>query len=396
VKEAEAPRYPFRICPALEVQPEYARLRHSQPVYRVTLPFGGAAWLVTRYEDVRFVLSDSRFSRAASILPGTPRFFEQPVAGGLGYVDPPEHTRLRGLLNRAFTARRVQQFRPRIQQIATELLADPAVEPPSDLNAAFAQPFAGQVVCEFVGVPYADRARFEPLFKAIVSTTSHTVEEIGAAVTQAQNYFSELVARVRDEPADTFFGALVRQSDAETALSDEQLANLGFGAIVAGYETTSSQLCNFAYLLLTHEDQLAKLRSNPDGFPCAIEEMLRYTPLLAYGGNPMVAAADIEIAGQLVKAGEVVVPSNNAANRDDRIFAAPERLDLERQHNPHLSFNHGAHFCLGSQLARAELQIGISTLVALRPRLELAVPVEELEWKSGSVIRGLAALPVRW
>jgi len=397
VSDGEAPRYPFHDCPALETQPEYEHLRRGRPVHRVTLPYGGEAWLVTRHEDVRFVLSDSRFSRAASIRPGVPGFFERPVADGLGYLDPPEHTALRALLNRAFTARRVQHFRPRVQQIVDDLLDGPgAPEPPADLNTTFAQPLAGRVVCEFVGVPYADRHRFEPFFKAVVSTSSFGVAEIVAAVERAQGYFAELVGRERRTPTDTFFGELVRQSDAGAGLTDAELANLGFGVTIAGYETTSSQLCNFTYLLLTHPDQLARLRAAPDTIADAVEELLRYVPLISYGGNPVVATEDVEVAGHLIRAGEVVVPSNNAANRDERVFVDPARLDLTRQRNPHLTFNHGPHFCLGAQLARAELQIGIRSLFDRRPGLALAVPTGQIVWQQGSVLRAPTALPVTW
>ncbi|WP_211270914.1 cytochrome P450 [Streptomyces yerevanensis] len=364
----------------------------------MTLPFGGQAWLVTRHDDVRSILSDGRFSRASSIGPDSPRFFAQPVAEGLGYLDPPEHTRLRALLNRSFTPHRVEKFRPRIQELVDELLerAPAGAGAVVDLTTEFAQPLAGQVVCEFTGVPYTDRGRFEPLFAAVVSTTAYPPEEIAAAVEGVKSYFIELVAREREAPTESFFGALVRQNDAAGSLSDEALANLGFGVVIAGYETTSSQLCNFVYLLLTHPDQLAGLRADPEGVPRAVEELLRFTPLLSYGGNPVVATEDVEIAGQLIRAGETVVPSNNAANRDERVFTAPDQLDLSRDHNPHLTFHHGPHYCLGAQLARAELQIALEALITRRPRMELAVPADEMAWATGSVMRKAATLPVRW
>ncbi|NSC25530.1 cytochrome P450 [Streptomyces albus subsp. chlorinus] len=379
------------------VEPEYARLRREEPITRVTLPYGGQAWLVTRYDDVRFVLSDSRFSRAASVRPGAPRFFEQPVAEGLGYIDPPRHTTVRRLLNRAFTARRVQAFRPRVQEIADALLDGPAGgSPPIDLATAYAQPLAGQVVCEFVGVPYEDSEQFAPFFDAVVSTTAFTPDEIQAAVSGAQRYFADLVTAERRNPSDTFLGELVRQSANEGTLDDAEVANLGFGVVIAGYETTASQLCNFTFLLLTRPERLTWLQENPDGISGAVEELLRYVPMLSYGGNPVVATEDVTVAGQLVRAGETVVPSNNAANRDERVFTEPDEIDLTRRSNPHLAFHHGPHFCLGSQLARAELQIGLRTLLTRRPSLALDVPPEKIRWKRGSVLRAPAALPVRW
>lgn len=394
---AHAPTYPFHACPELRVEPEYTRLRREEPIARVTLPYGGEAWLVTRYDDVRFVLSDNRFSRAQSVRPGAPRFFEQPVVDGLGYVDPPQHTAVRRLLNGAFTARRVQSFRPRVQQIADTLLDGLAdAPPPVDLNITYAQPLAGQVVCEFVGVPYEDNEQFAPFFKAVVSTTAFAPDEIQAAVGGAQRYFADLVSAERRAPSGTFFGELVRQSGREGAFDDEELVNLGFGVVIAGYETTSSQLCNFTFLLLSEPERLEWLRAHPGDIPRAVEELLRYVPMITYGGNPVVATEDVTVGGQLVRAGETVVPSNNAANRDERMFADPDCIDLGRHPNPHLAFHHGPHFCLGSQLARAELQIGLRTLLARFPRLALDVSAEDVTWKKGSVLRGPAALPVRW
>nr|WP_274598960.1 cytochrome P450 [Streptomyces albus] len=205
-----------------------------------------------------------------------------------------------------------------------------------------------------------------------------------------------MVTAERRNPSDTFLGELVRQSANEGTLDDAEVANLGFGVVIAGYETTASQLCNFTFLLLTRPERLTWLQENPDGISGAVEELLRYVPMLSYGGNPVVATEDVTVAGQLVRAGETVVPSNNAANRDERVFTEPDEIDLTRRSNPHLAFHHGPHFCLGSQLARAELQIGLRTLLTRRPSLALDVPPEKIRWKRGSVLRAPAALPVRW
>jgi nocardicin N-oxygenase len=393
-----APRYPFPGGTALRPPPEYARLRQADPVSRVTLPFGGEAWLAVRYSDVKFVFADPRFSRAASIRPGTPRFFEHPVAEGMGYVDPPEHTRLRGLLKGPFTPRRVDAFRPSITKIVDELLDELARGgPPADLQSAFAVPLAGRGVCDFVGVPYADRDRFAPFFNVVTSTDPVSADAATQAIQEVQAYFADLAAKERERPTDTFFGALVRRNDEERRVTEEELVNLAFGVVVAAYETTSAQLGNALVLLLRGPDPpAAGLRAHPEIAASAVDELLRYTQLLSYGGNPYVATEDLVLEDTLISAGDVVVPSINAANRDERVFADPDTLDLRRHPNPHLSFSHGAHFCLGAPLARAELEIGLSGLVNRFPELRPAVPFDGLRWKPDRVMRSLESLPAEW
>ncbi|WP_157246738.1 cytochrome P450 [Nonomuraea typhae] len=391
------PRYPFPGGTALSPPGEYARLRREEPVSRVTLPYGGAAWLVVRHSDVRFVLSDPVFSRAASIRPGTPRFFEHPVAEGMGYLDPPEHTRLRQLLNGVFTYRRVAAFRENVVRIVGDLLDGlDRAEPATDLQAGLAVPLAGRGVCEFVGVPYAEQDRFAPFFAVVTSTDPPSPEETAGAIVSVQEYFAELMARERREPTDTFFGALVRRNDEERRVSDQEVATLAFGVVVAAYETTSAQFGNTLALLLSDRRRLIELRYNPEIVSSAVEETMRYTQLLSYGGNPFVATADVKIAGTVIEAGDVVVPSINAANRDERVFADPDALDLRRQPNPHLGFAHGPHYCVGAPLARAEMELGLRGLLDRLPALRLAVAPEDLAWRPGRVMRCPAAIPATW
>ncbi|MCP3759176.1 cytochrome P450 [Streptomyces sp. TBY4] len=360
------------------------------------MPYGGEAWLVTRMADVREALADPRLSRVLQAAPDRPRFFPEPIVEGIGIMDPPEQTRLRRLVAKAFTARRVQEFEPRIQVIVDELLdAIEAKGGPVDLYAEFSWPLPGISICEFMGIPYEDRDRFVPFFDSVVSTTAKTPDEIRQAVMDLHAYFTELIEKRRADPRDDLFTALIRASDEGDRLSEKELIEMSFGLLVAGMETTASQLVNFLYLLFRNPDQLELLRAKPELVPNAIEELLRFVPLLAVD-QPAVAREDLTIGGVLIRAGETVVPSMNAANRDPEVFANPQSIDITREHNPHLAFSHGAHHCVGAQLARLEMQAALRSLVARFPGLRQAVPDEELRWKAGVVLRGVEALPVEW
>lgn len=380
----------------MEIGPDYAELRARCPVAKVQLPYGGDAWLVTRHADVKSVLSDTRFSRKDAAAADRPRFFPQPVIEGLGVMDPPEQTRLRRLLSRAFTARKAEAFRPRIEAIVDELLTQVIdAGPPVDLAEDFAYGVPGRVVCEFMGVPYEDHPRFEPFFDAVVSTTAVPPEEIIKARTALEEYFTELIAARRREPTDDLYTALIRARYEDDKLSEKELIELGFGILVAGLETTGSLILNFLYVLFSHPEQLAALRARPELVPNAVEELLRYIPLLGVG-VPATATEDVEIGGTLVREGETVVPSLNSANRDEDVFTDPHRLDITRESNPHLAFSNGFHHCLGSRLARLELQIVLTEMVTRFDDLAPAVPLDSLEWKAGMVVRGVRSMPVTW
>nr|ABI22127.1 cytochrome P450 hydroxylase [Streptomyces lavendulae] len=390
-----APSYPF---PAkyLDEAAELARLRQEEPISRVTMPYGGEAWLVTRMADVKEVLADPRFSRQLQTEADRPRFFPEPVVEGIGIMDPPEQTRLRRLVAKAFTARRVQEFGPRVQTIVDELLdAVEAKGAPADLYADFSWQLPGISICEFMGVPYEDRDRFVPFFDSVVSTTSKTPDEIRQAIGDLHAYFGELIERRRATPGDDLFTALIRARDEDDRLSEKELIEMSFGLLVAGMETTASQLANFLYLLFRNPDQLELLRAKPELVPNAVEELLRFVPLLAVD-QPSVAREDVTLGGVLIRAGETVVPSMNSANRDADVFENPQRIDVTRENNPHLAFSHGAHHCVGAQLARMEMVTALRSLLVRFPGLHQAVPDEELRWKAGVVLRGVEALPVAW
>ncbi|MGI5121298.1 cytochrome P450 [Marinactinospora thermotolerans] len=390
--------YPFGEADRLRLDPRYAEARSRQPLLRIRMPYGDEGWLVTRYEDVRTVLADPRFSRALAARSDEPR--TRPVGSddsGILGMDPPDHTRLRRLVSRAFTVRRVERLRPRMAEIA-EGLAEEMLEqgPPVDLVEAFALPLPVTVICELLGVPYADRERFRRWSEAFLSTTALSAEEIDRSFAEIYDYMHGLVELRRTHPADDLITGLVEAGDAQDRLGEEEMVKLAIGLLVAGHETTASQIPNFVYTLLTRPGAWERLADDPGLVPSAVEELMRHIPLGASSAFPRYALEDVELSGGVVRAGQPVVVSLAAANRDPEIFDDPEELVLERASNPHIGFGHGPHHCLGAQLARAELQVGLRTLLDRFPDLRFAVPEPELSWKSGMLVRGLKAMPVTW
>ncbi|MFF2963969.1 cytochrome P450 [Streptomyces sp. NPDC057963] len=373
-------------------------LREREPVSRVRLPFGRDGWLVTRHDDVRTVLTDHRFSRAAGVSEDVPRSTPRvPRADSILSMDPPEHSRLRGLLVKAFTARRVEQLKPRTEAIARGLLdtiADGGG--PADLVEQFCLPLPVTVICELLGVPAARRGSFREWSEAFVSSTRLTGQEIEAAHGHLRDCLAELIAERRAVPGDDLLGALVTARDAEGRLSEGELVTFGVTLLVAGHETTAGQLGNFLYLLLTHPDELRLLRARPDLLPSAIEEMLRYVPIAASAGFARIAKEDVVLSGVTIRAGEAVLASEPAGNRDASVFADADALRFDRKTNPHLAFGHGVHHCLGAPLARMELHVAIKAVLDRFPGLRLAVDPREVRWKSGSLAHGVAELPVIW
>jgi cytochrome P450 len=396
--------YPFNDPNGLNLHPIYAQLRRDEPLTRVRLPYGEEAWLATRYEDVRLVLGDARFSRAASIGRDEPRTHPYQSESGLLAMDPPEHSRLRRLVAKAFTARRVELLRPRVTEIAEELLDTMvAAGSPADLVAHYADPLPVMVICELLGVPFADRGKFQLWSEAIVSTTSLSPQQIGEYMGNLHGYMAGLIAQRRaqgDLPADSaedLLGAMVRARDENNdRLSEQELVELAAGLLAAGHETTVTQIPNFVYVLLTSPQRWAELRDHPELAPAAVEELTRYVPLGTAAAFARYAGEDIEVGGVLVRAGEPVLASLGSANRDGRIFDRPDELDFGRPNNPHMGFGHGVHHCVGAQLARVELQVAITALIRRLPGLKLAVAESELPWKNGMLVRGLKELPVTW
>ncbi|MFD9045063.1 cytochrome P450 [Streptomyces bottropensis] len=390
--------YPFERPSAMQACPVYKDLRETCPVSKVRMPSGDQAFLVTTYDEVRTVLSDQRFSRAATLEDGAPRLAAAPQKfKSLLNMDPPEHSRVRKLVSREFTARRVAALRPRIQEHTDALLdAMAEQEGPLDLIPALAFPLPVIVICELLGVPFDDREKFAAWASAFLATTSRTKEEMLEAQIGLFTYLSELVEAKRENPGEDLLSALVQIHDEDgDRLSHEELIFLGISLLVAGHETTVNQIANSVVALLTHPEQLAALRADPELIGNAMEEMLRAYPP---GDEALlrIATEDVELGGVLIPAGSAVLPGLASANRDASQFSDPDGLDFHRPTNPHFAFSHGPHYCIGSGLARLELQIAIGTLIERFPTLQLAVAPEELPRPSGMLVHGITALPVTW
>ncbi|WP_245743962.1 cytochrome P450 [Lentzea fradiae] len=306
--------------------------------------------------------------------------------------DGESHARMRRLVSKAFTVRRVEELRPRAQQITDDLLD--RLDNPGDLVEGFSMPFPVAVICELLGVPFEDRDEFRKWSNQVLATVGgHTPEEALDGVTKLHAYFTELVARRRAHPTNDLMGALVAARDNEDRLSEEELVHFGITLLVAGHETTANMISNSVVTLLEHPDDLKDLREHPEKLPNAIEELLRYVPLGSGAGFPRIATEDVQVGNALVKAGEAVLVVVSSANHDATVFAAADELDVDRDAGRHLQFGHGIHFCLGSQLARMELKVALGTLLRRMPGLRLAEPVE---FRRGSLVRGPVRLVVAW
>ncbi|HEX4725823.1 MAG TPA: cytochrome P450 [Pseudonocardiaceae bacterium] len=389
--------YPFGKPEGLDLDPNYARLR-AEGLARVEMPYGGEAWLATRYEDVKTVLADPRFSRAETHGKDIPR-----IMPGIQYdpsilsMDPPEHSRLRKLVAKAFTARHVERLRPRVQAIIDELLDGMiATGSPANLAESLSWPLPIVVICELLGVPVEDRDRFRVWTDLVLALGGVEMSEIEDASKNIQGYLAELIAKRRVEPTEDLLGQLVAARDDDDRLSEQELIVFGVTLLIAGHETTANQTGNFVYLLLNQPELWQRLVADPDLVPSAIEELSRFTPLGAAGDFARIATEDLELGGQLVRKGDAVIVQFAAANRDASVFERPDEIDLDREHNPHIAFGHGVHHCLGAPLARLELQLVIGTLVRRLPELRLAVPAGDVTWRADRLVRGVQALPVAW
>lgn len=387
------PAMPFARPHPLEPPEELARLRATAPVVRVRAATGKAAWLVTRYDEARAVLADRRFGLA---LPGLDSA-ETGETGSL-FQNPPGHTRLRRLVSTAFTPRRVEALRARTLEIAEGLL-DVMLDRqrPVDLMEAFAFPLPITVIGELLGVPAADREHFRTWSDALLSLAdSGGGSDPGAAWADLSGQVSDLIARKRERPGDDLLSALiaVRDDDADR-LSDAELVMMAITLIPAGYVTTATTLAS-ALILLTQHQVFERLAAEPALIPRAVDEVLRYQA--AAGDVARVAVEDVQLADVTIRAGDKALISLTSANRDERLFTEPDRFDITRNDNAHLSFGHGIHHCLGAALARLELQVALTVLASRLPTLNPAMPLDELTWQRSDLFGDeyLTTLPVSW
>ncbi|MFD6069601.1 MULTISPECIES: cytochrome P450 [Amycolatopsis] len=370
------------------------------PMSRVVFPSGCEGWLVTRYEDVRLIFSDTRFSRNL-LAPGAPCLIE-PGDFSTGEhsilnMDPPDHTRLRKLTAQAFTVRRIAGLRPRIQEIADTLLrAMTEHGPPVDLVEMFAFPLPTAVMCEILGVPFEGRERFRQWSRVIVTPMAYSPAEVAQARRDGADDMAALVAVKRATPGEDLLSVLVHARDEDgDRLTEAELIDLATQLLLAGHETTVSLIATGIVLLAGNPDQLAALRSDPALTEGAVEEIMRFDGP-ADASLLRVALEDVELSAGLVRRGEAVLAHTGAANRDEAAFPGASRFDIRRRNAPQLGFGHGLHFCLGAALARLEGEIAFRTLLDGLPGLDLAVPASAITWRPPLSIRGPEAVPVTW
>jgi cytochrome P450 len=392
---------PLRRSSPFDPPAEYRQLREQQPVSRLAFPDGKVGWLLTRHQDVRALLADDRFSsdrrRVSSPVRRFPIRRDGPAAraGSLIGMDPPEHTRYRRMLTGYFTVRRMRELAPRIEQIVSEHLdAMERGAPPADLVPAFARPIPSLVICELLGVPYEDKATFQRCTSTLLRLDA-SEDEISAARDELWQYMLDLVAAKRQHPDGALLGSLIQTGAGDGDLTDEKLAGLGQLLLAAGHETTANMLALGTYALLGRPDQLSALRQDADLLGSAVEELLRYLTIVQFG-TVRVAREDVDFAGRRIRAGETVVASLAAADRDPVQFAEPDELDLARPASQHVAFGHGIHQCLGQQLARVEMKVGYSALFRRFPGLRLAVRPDEVPMRDDMFIYGVHRLPVAW
>jgi cytochrome P450 len=377
--------------------PMYHRLRAEDPVHHSPLGF----WVLTRYADVLAMLRDGRLIKEP-IAAFVAARFGVAVPPGLGLSmldrDPPDHTRLRGLVSKAFTPRALERLRPEIQQIVDGLLDEVRARGSMDLIEEFAYPLPVRVICEMLGVPVKDHERFKAWgldiargLDAIMLPPDSPVGQRSVSGRRAlADYFRELIAERRAAPRDDMLSALIVAEEAGDTLNEEELLATCILLLVAGHETTVNLIGNGTLALLRHPAELRKLRDNPGLIGTAVEELLRFDGPVQRTAR--IPSEDITIGGQTIGKGELVMPFLGAADRDPTQFPDPDRLDITRADNRHIAFGMGIHFCLGAPLARMEGQIAINTLLARLPKLALAT--DRPQFRQSLTLRGLQALPV--
>jgi cytochrome P450 PksS len=384
--------------------PAYRRMREDAPVCRVRFGRWFLAWLVTRYADVLAVLRDERFTKnphqakLAGARGNEMRLLQitTPITRNLLSLDPPDHTRLRALVQKAFTAGLVENMRTRMESVAEELLDRAAGQGRMRMDVVrdYALPLPMTIITEMLGVPLADRERFRRWADAIIDV-SGVPQALWAAINGLRflRYNRRLIRSRRKNPANDLLTSLIAAEETGQKLDESELLNMIFILLIAGYETTVNLIGNGTLTLLEHPAEMAKLLSEPSRMPSAVEELLRHESPVELA-TPRWTLCDVTLAGMTIPKGSLVWAGIASANRDPQQFEHPDALDLSREPNRHLSFGQGIHYCVGSPLARLEAQIAFTTLLGRFPHLRLAEPRKALRWRKSPVLRGLEALPV--
>jgi cytochrome P450 len=384
----------------LDPPPVYHTLREQWPVCPVRMASGKPAWLVTRYDDVRDVLAEPRFSSDRT-KPGYPDYTAASDELGkrwLTRMDPPEHTELRRTVSAEFSVKRMEALRPTVQRVVDDLIdAMVAAGPQADLVADFCLQVPSIVICAQLGVPYQDHQLFHDTV-ALAFQSTHTAEELEAAAKANQrfvNYIDDLITSKEREPGDDLLSRMAVEYVHAGSLTHSELVDLTRILVVAGFDTTGNTIALGTVLLLRHPEQLAQLNADPSLLVGAVDEILRYTTI-THSGRRRAAVCDLAIGDHVVRAGEGLIAAQDAANRDPSAFPDPDTFDIHRKARHHVAFGYGPHACLGAPLARLELQVVFGTLFRRLPGLRLAAPFESLRFKHDSQIYGLYELPLAW
>jgi cytochrome P450 len=381
----------------------YRRWREAGPVHHVQLPAGFACWVVIGYEEGRAALADPRLRKDSSSFheilrrqsPDAAMNNMPDIAVHMLNSDPPDHTRLRKLVNKTFTSRRVAAMRERIEEITSELLDEMDTHTEVDLLQIFANPLPVAVICELLGIPFDDRADFQARTRLMLSdVSSNTVDERSSAAKEMAQYLQNLVDGKRDEPSGDLLSALVRAHDDGDRLTERELVGMAFLLLVAGHETTVNLIGNGVHALLRNPDQFEALRADLNLVPGAVEEFLRYEGPVRWS-TVRYTAEPIRIGDTDIPAGEIVYVAVGAMNRDPEHFHNSEELLINRDTSGHVAFGHGIHNCVGAPLARLEANIAFTALLQRFPKLVLADEAFAPQWQAGLLVHGLSELPVR-
>ncbi|MFE7172026.1 cytochrome P450 [Streptomyces sp. NPDC057616] len=394
---------------ASDPYPAYAWLREHSPVHRTKLPSGVEAWLVTRYADARQALADGRLSKnpdhhaedaQGKSRTGIPGERSANLMTHLLNIDPPDHTRLRRLVSKAFTPRRVAEFTPRVQELTDDLIDRFAARGEADLIHEFAFPLPIHAICDLLGVPREDQDDFRDWAGMMIRHGGGPRGGVARSVKKIRGYLAELIHRKRGDLGEDLISGLIRASDHGEHLTENEAAAMCFVLLFAGFETTINLIGNGMYALLRNPGQRALLqesveRGETELLDTGLEELLRYDGPVELA-TWRFATEPLTIGGQSIATGDPVLVVLAAADRDPARFTGPDTLDLARRDNQHLGYGHGIHYCLGAPLARLEARTALETLLRRLPDLELAADPADLRWRGGLIMRGLRELPVRF
>jgi len=379
---------------------EYLNLPDDRSVVRASLWNGDEVWVITRHHDYRMVMTDPRFS-ADPNRPGFPGQSAALHASRKRYpsfqtMDPPRHTEHRQMVAHDFSVKRVEELRPTLQRIIDDILDRMIAEgPPADFVDRFAIAVPSSVICELLGIPHSDHDFFQSRTRVFTSNTASAEEALSAGRELVDEYLATLLKQKDREPKDDLLSRIMVTHVRSGELTEHEVVSLARMLLVAGHETTANMISLGTLLLLQHPEQLSLLRDSPSLIPAAVEEIIRFTSI-AHAGQRRVAIDDVEIGGQIIRAGEGIVAFNPAANRDATVFSNPDQFDVTRDARRQLGFGFGRHACLGQPLARAELQIVFQTLLRRLPGLRLAAPAESLRFKDDMLVYGVESLPIEW